>query len=189
MKKLLLALTSVGLLNACATNGLTGNSKVAIVDDNGSVHYTPSLESDRKGMYYFPEKQVATGHKVFIFDPKATAWAAYDRDGNRVETGSASGGGDYCQDIGRPCHTVTGTYHVYSKKGAECTSSLYPVETNGGARMPYCMHFNGGYSIHAAYYVPNSNVSHGCIRVYPDAARWLNQNFMDVGTTVIVRPY
>ncbi|NDH69063.1 MAG: L,D-transpeptidase [Gammaproteobacteria bacterium] len=189
MNKFLVVVTSIGLLNACATSNITGDNRVAIVDDRGGVHYTPSIESDRKGAYYFPLTQEATGHKVFIFDPKATAWAAYDKNGNRVETGSASGGGEFCPDIGRPCRTVTGKFHVYSKKGENCTSSLYPVETNGGARMPYCMHFNGGYSIHAAYYVPNSNVSHGCVRVYPDAAKWLNQNFIDVGTTVIVRPY
>ncbi|NDH09759.1 MAG: L,D-transpeptidase, partial [Gammaproteobacteria bacterium] len=67
--------------------------------------------------------------------------------------------------------------------------SLYPVETGGGARMPYCMHFYEGYSIHAAYDVPNHNASHGCVRVLPDAARWLNQDFINVGTTVIVKPY
>ena len=161
----------------------------SVVDDAGHTHYTMSMASDTKGNNYFPEKREATGKKVFVFDPKATAWAAYDAQGNRVETGSASGGKDFCEDVGRPCRTVTGTFHVYSKKGEECTSSIYPVETNGGARMPYCMHFSGGYSIHAAYEVPNYNASHGCIRVLPGAAKWLNENFIDVGTTVIVKPY
>lgn len=188
MNKLLIAVSSVGLsLSACVN--LDGGNSVPIVDDGGFTHYTMGRMSDHKGEYYFPDKREATGHKVFIFDPKATAWAAYDRDGNRVETGSASGGKDYCEDIGRPCRTVTGTFHVYSKKGEDCTSSIYPVETHGGARMPYCMHFNGGYSIHAAYEVPNYNASHGCIRVLPDAAKWLNEDFIDVGTTVIVKPY
>jgi lipoprotein-anchoring transpeptidase ErfK/SrfK len=171
----------------CASTG--GGGSVPIVDDGGNTHYTMSMASDNKGSNYFPIKREATGKKVFVFDPKATAWAAYDAEGNRVETGSASGGKDFCEDVGRPCRTVTGTFHVYSKKGEECTSSIYPVETNGGARMPYCMHFSGGYSIHAAYEVPNYNASHGCIRVLPDAARWLNHNFMDVGTTVVVKPY
>lgn len=187
MNKFLVVVTSIGLLNACVTSNI-GESAIPIVDDSGNTHYTPSLASDQKGAYYFPETREATGNKVFIFDPKATAWAAYDRNGHRVETGSASGGADHCADIGRECRTVTGKYRVYSKKDENCTSSLYPVGV-GGARMPYCMHFNGGYSIHAAYYVPNANVSHGCIRVYPDAARWLNQDFIDVGTQVIVEPY
>lgn len=189
MKKLLVVLSSIGLLNACANHNIAGDRSVMILDDYGHPHYTASMASDRKGAYFFPEHREATGRKVFIFDPRATAWAAYDKNGNRVETGSASGGSDFCPDIGKPCRTVTGQFRVYSKKGENCTSSLYPVETHGGAKMPYCMHFNGGYSIHAAYDVPNYNASHGCIRVLPDAARWLNQDFIDVGTTVIVKPY
>ena len=161
----------------------------AVVDDAGHTHYTAHHSRDSKGSHYFPAKRKATGKKVFLFDPNATAWAAYDADGNRVKTGRASGGKDFCEDVGRPCRTVTGTYSVYSKKGSDCTSSIYPIETGGGARMPYCMHFHGGYSIHGAYDVPNYNASHGCVRVLPSAAKWLSQNFMDVGTTVIVKPY
>ncbi|HVT62710.1 MAG TPA: L,D-transpeptidase [Legionellaceae bacterium] len=188
MKRSLMVMSSVGLmLSACTT--MDGGRSIPIVDDGGHTHYTLSMDADQKGSSYFPLKRQATGHKVFIFDPKATAWAAYDAQGNRVETGSASGGRDYCDDIGRPCRTVTGKYHVYSKKGEDCTSSIYPVETHGGAKMPYCMHFNGGYSIHAAYEVPNYNASHGCIRVLPAAAKWLNEDFVDIGTTVIVEPY
>jgi lipoprotein-anchoring transpeptidase ErfK/SrfK len=147
------------------------------------------MASDHKGSGHFPLQRQATGKKVIVFSPKATAWAAYDQEGKRVKTGSASGGKDFCEDIGHSCRTVTGTYSIYSKKGEECTSSLYPIETHGGARMPYCMHFHGGYSIHAAYEVPNYNASHGCIRVLPSAARWLNQDFADIGTTVVVEPY
>ena len=185
MKKQLVLVPICMLTAACAT---TDNS-TAVVDDAGYTHYTMSMDSDNKGSYYFPEKREGTGRKVFVFDPKATAWAAYDAQGNRVKTGSASGGKDFCEDIGRSCHTVSGTFKVYSKKGADCTSSLYPVETHGGAKMPYCMHFHGGYSIHAAYEVPNYNASHGCVRVLPSAAKWLNENFIDVGTTVVVKPY
>lgn len=188
MKKQLVIVSLCVLTAACASTG-GGGDTVAIVDDGGNTHYTMGMSSDMKGSNYFPAKREGTGHKVFVFDPKATAWAAYDAQGNRVETGSASGGKDFCEDVGRPCRTVTGTFKVYSKKGEECTSSLYPVETHGGARMPYCMHFHGGYSIHAAYEVPNYNASHGCIRVLPGAARWLNENFIDVGTTVVVKPY
>ncbi len=161
----------------------------SVVDDAGYTHYTMSMSSDTKGSSYFPMKREATGNKVFIFDPKATAWAAYDREGNRVKTGSASGGKDFCEDVGRGCRTVTGNFRVYSKKGPDCTSSVYPIETGGGAKMPYCMHFSGGYSIHAAYEVPNYNASHGCIRVLPGAAKWLSENFVDVGTSVVVKPY
>lgn len=175
---------------ACLAVGCASMDRsVPIVDDAGNTHYTMHRDSDSRGNSYFPEKRAATGKKVFIFDPHATAWAAYDAQGNLVKTGSASGGKDYCEDIGRSCHTVTGTFRVYSKKGPDCTSSIYPIETGGGARMPYCMHFHQGYSIHAAYEVPNYNASHGCIRVLPSAAQWLNEDFIDVGTTVVVKPY
>lgn len=157
--------------------------------NTGSYSWDMHHNYDRKGTSAFPDKRAGTGRKVFVFDPKATAWAAYDAQGNRVKTGRASGGADYCEDVGRPCRTVTGRYRVYRKKGEDCRSSKYPIETNGGARMPYCMHFHGGYSIHAAYDVPNYNASHGCIRVLPSAAKWLHGNFIDVGTTVEVKPY
>ncbi|KTD19316.1 enhanced entry protein EnhA [Legionella lansingensis] len=185
MKKQLIIGPLCLLTMAC---GPVGRS-VPIIDDNGNTHYTVHVDSDKKGRNHFPETRPATGRKVFIFDPRATAWAAYDAQGNLIKTGSASGGKDFCEDIGRGCRTVTGTFRVYSKKGEDCTSSIYPIETGGGARMPYCMHFNGGYSIHAAYEVPNWNASHGCIRVFPSAAKWLHSDFMDVGTTVIVKPY
>ncbi|MGL5741684.1 MAG: L,D-transpeptidase [Legionella sp.] len=185
MKKYLVLVPVCALATSCASM----DRSVPIVDDAGYTHYTMSMDADHKGYGYFPMKRKATGKKVIVFSPKATAWAAYDREGNRVNTGSASGGQDFCADEGKPCHTVTGTFSIYSKKGEDCTSSIYPLETHGGARMPYCMHFHGGYSIHAAYDVPNYNASHGCIRVLPSAARWLNQNFADIGTTVVVEPY
>jgi hypothetical protein len=184
MKKSLLLIPVCALAASCSTE-----RGMSIVDDAGYTHYTKSMHSDHRGSYSFPAKREPTGNKVFIFDPKVAAWAAYDREGNRLHTGSASGGKDFCEDAGKPCRTVTGTYRIYSKKGPDCTSSLYPIETHGGARMPYCMHFHGGYSIHAAYEVPNSNVSHGCIRVLPSAAKWLNEEFADIGTTVIVKSY
>lgn len=185
MKKQLVIVPLCVLTVACGSM----DRSTSVVDDAGYTHYTKSMDADSKGNFVFPEQRPATGKKVFVFDPKATAWAAYDAEGHRVKTGSASGGSDYCDDIGRSCRTVTGTFKVYSKKGEDCKSSLYPIETNGGAKMPYCMHFHGGYSIHAAYEVPNANVSHGCVRVLPSAAKWLNENFMNVGTTVIVEPY
>ena len=144
---------------------------------------------DTKGQGYFPSQMAATGNKTIIFDPRATAWAAYDRQGNRVKTGRASGGKGFCPDIGRSCRTPTGTFKVYSKKGPDCQSSKYPIETAGGAPMPYCMHFNGGYAMHGSYNVPNHNASHGCVRLLPSAAKWMSENFVDIGTTVIVKPY
>lgn len=160
-----------------------------ITDDKGYVHHTKHYLKDRRGRNYFPLKAPATGKKQFIFDPKAAAWAAYDANGNRVMTGSASGGKNFCEDVGKSCRTVTGTFKVYNKRGLDCKSGEYPVETVGGAKMPYCMYFYRGYTIHAAYEVPEANTSHGCVRVLPSAAKWLNEQFITVGTQVTVLSY
>ena len=54
-----------------------------------------------------------------------------------------------------------------------------------GARMPYCMHFNGGYAMHEGY-VPPYAASHGCIRLPGDAARKLFAE-IPIGTLVMVQ--
>lgn len=131
----------------------------------------------------------ATGNKTIIVDPNTHAWAAYEGDGQLVRWGRASLGKNYCPDIRRGCRTITGTFTIFSKKGAGCISSRFPVETHGGARMPFCMHFYKGYAIHGSNDVPNANASHGCVRVPVSDARWLNQEFAEYGTRVIIRPY
>jgi hypothetical protein len=161
-----------------------------ITDDVGVVHRTRHYLVDKRGRDYFPLKTPATGKRQFIFDPKAYAWAAYSPEGNRVMTGSASGGKDHCdENTNQSCRTVTGTFRVYNKRGLECRSGEYPVETTGGAKMPYCMYFFQGFTIHAAYEVPYGNTSHGCVRVLPSAAKWLNEQFITVGTQVTVLSY
>jgi len=178
------ALFGIGL-TACIEN----DESTYITDDNGHVHHTTHYLRDKRGQKYFPLKIPATGHKNFVFDPKASAWAAYDADGNRVMTGSGSGGKDICEESGKSCRTVTGMFHVYNKRGVNCTSGEYPVETEGGAKMPYCMYFFQGFTIHAAYEVPEYNASHGCVRVLPSAAKWLNEQFITIGTQVTILSY
>ena len=160
-----------------------------ITDDNGVVHHSKHYTLDKRGRSYFPKEIKSNGEKTFVFDPKAPAWAAYDATGKRIMTGSASGGKNFCEDVGKPCRTVTGTFHVYNKRGVNCKSGEYPVETHGGTKMPYCMYFFQGYTIHAGYEVPEFNSSHGCIRVLPSAAKWLNEQFITIGTRVVVLSY
>jgi len=126
--------------------------------------------------------------KAFLFDPRTLKWIAYAHNGQIIRTGRGSGGQNYCKDIGRSCRTAVGIFKIYSKRGANCKSSKYPVG-NPGAKMPYCMFFYKGYAIHGSNNVPNRNASHGCIRVPIDSARWLSNNFLTIGTKVIVRPY
>ena len=185
IKMLLIVLSLCLSLTACIEN----DESTYITDDNGQVHHTTHYLRDRRGQTYFPKQIPASGHKQFVFDPKASAWAAYEADGHRVMTGSGSAGKDICEESGKSCRTVTGTFHVYNKRGANCTSGEYPVETEGGAKMPYCMYFFQGYTIHAAYEVPPYSSSHGCIRVLPSAAKWLNEQFITIGTQVTVLSY
>lgn len=128
------------------------------------------------------------GTRIIVVDPKRHAWAAYDADGSQVRWGPASLGKNYCPDIGRRCHTATGRFAIYSKGGPGCKSTKFPIP-RGGAPMPYCMFFHGGFAIHGANEVPNYNASHGCVRVIPEDAAWLNLEFAEIGTPVIVLPY
>ena len=123
--------------------------------------------------------------RVFVFDNSRFMWFAYE-NGRLIKSGQASGGKSYCADVGRSCRTPKGVFSVKFKGGAGCRSSRYP-KPNGGAWMGYCMFFNSHYAIHASHNVPRKNASHGCIRVKPEAAKWLNRHFLQVGDTVIVR--
>lgn len=147
--------------------------------------------SDAGGSDWFismPRKGPVNSNGTFVFEPGKSAFAAYDSNGDLVKSGRASGGMAYCDDIYRSCRTPVGTFRVHSKGDADCISRKYPVG-EGGAPMPYCMYFNGGYAIHGSYYVPNHPASHGCIRLIPATAQWLHQNFIRVGTVVKVHPY
>lgn len=131
--------------------------------------------------------EIAFG-STFVFHPRSHSWQAIDDNGRVIKSGRASGGRRYCPDIGRSCRTPSGVYYVHSKGGPSCRSSRYPVG-RGGAPMPYCMFYSRYYAVHGSYDVPNYNASHGCIRVTPRDARWLNNNFMRIGTKVIVKSY
>lgn len=61
--------------------------------------------------------------------------------------------------------------------------------------MPYCMFFHGGYALHASPVVPGHHDSHGCVRLFLEDAKWLNEEFIELssdtqkGTTIVVNPY
>lgn len=126
--------------------------------------------------------------KTIVISIDQQAFAAYDSAGNLVRWGPVSTAIGWCEDINRTCTTPRGTFFVYAAGNAYCKSSIYPVP-NGGAPMPYCMYFNGGYALHAGE-LPGYNASHGCVRMMLADAEWLNLNFVDIGkngTKVIVR--
>jgi hypothetical protein len=130
----------------------------------------------------------ANGRGTVVVDLNRLQWAAYNPSGELVRTGRASGGRSYCPDIHRGCRSPVGRFTVYSKGGSDCISRKFPVG-RGGAKMPYCMFFHGGYALHGSYEVPDYNASHGCVRTPPESAAWLSHNFVRVGTVVVVKPY
>jgi hypothetical protein len=136
-----------------------------------------------------PERVQPSGERMFVFSPRLLRWAAYDADGYLVASGKANGGANFCAELGRPCHTPVGVFRVQAKGDETCISRKFPLDTGGGAPMPYCMHFGGGFAIHGSPYISDNNTSHGCIRVHTPAAAWLSRYFMSAGTKVMVLPY
>lgn len=148
-------------------------------DNDYDADYDSNSNDNVLGNSPFPSK--ISSSNIIKVDLGKLAWGAYDDGGNLVKWGRASGGKNYCPDINRGCKTVTGTYTIYRKQGPECKSNRFPVG-KGGAPMPYCMHFHGGYAMHGGQ-VPNYNASHGCVRLLHPDAEWLNEDFVRVGST------
>lgn len=134
----------------------------------------------------FPTQRDTGGKKLIIVDLGLKAFGAYDQNGQLVHWGPVSGGQGWCPDIQRSCHSATGSYRIFRKQGVDCESSKFPVDTDGGAPMPYCMHYYRGFALHGSE-LPGYNASHGCIRLFYDDAKWLNKYFTEIGTKVIVR--
>lgn len=140
------------------------------------------LVADQAQAGSLPRYYPTNGQKTFVFNPRDKEWAAYDAQGYRVSYGVANGGMNGYR-------TPAGTYYVYNKAGPNHVSSKYPAP-NGGAPMPYAMHFTkSGHAIHGSPYISNTNGSHGCIRVKTSAAAWLSKNFITNGTKVVVQSY
>lgn len=142
----------------------------------------------------FPPLIDPPGEKQIWIDLENLAWGAFDAEGRLVKWGPTSGGKDWCPDIDQACQTPTGEYSIARKGGAHCKSGKFPIPT-GGAPMPYCMYFRGGYAIHGSPEVPGYRASHGCVRIFSEDARWLNEEFVDLpdpeggtpGTKVLIR--
>lgn len=135
----------------------------------------------------FPRETEATGSKQIIVSLSKLAFAAYDANGQLQYWGPVSTAKGYCPDLHRGCHTPTGHFAIYNKGGAGCVSRKFPVG-RGGAPMPYCMFFHGGFALHGSNDVPGYNASHGCVRMMTPDAKWLNKTFTsgEVGVPVIV---
>lgn len=145
-------------------------------NDNNLMDYAP-----------LPKQIDPPGEKYIFVSVNKLAFGAYNPDGNLVYWGPVSTGRDYCPDIHRGCRTTLGTYRIHEKEGPGCESSKFPVG-RGGAPMPWCMYFHGGFALHGSYEVPGYNDSHGCVRMFVVDAKWLNQDFTydDNDTKVVI---
>ncbi len=77
--------------------------------------------------------------------------------------------------------TVTGQYNIYVKyTAADMSGPGYYLPS-----VPYVMYFYSGYGLHGTYWHSNfgTPMSHGCINLRTEDARWLF-NFADIGTLV-----
>jgi hypothetical protein len=143
----------------------------------------------------FPRYIDPPGEKVIFVSQRELAFGAYDADGELVWWGPVSTGRDVCPDEGGDCTTPAGDYRIIRKQDIDCISTVFPKNpdgVDGGAPMPYCMHFYSGFALHGSAAVPGHRDSHGCVRMFTEDARWLNLDFIQVtagrqkGTRVII---
>lgn len=128
--------------------------------------------------------------KQVIYSPEFLAWGAYE-SGKLVRWGPGSAGKSYCEDTKRSCRTVVGEFKVIRKKDKNARSTKYPKGCRGSkcAPMPYFILFHeAGYGFHAGS-LPGKHASHGCIRVFFEDAKWLNEVFTEKGIKVVVKTY
>ena len=143
----------------------------------------------------FPRYIESTGEKTIYVSQKKLAWGAYDENGELLWWGPLSSGSGHCRGLDGTCTTPSGSYRIIRKQDIDCVSTAFPMRSDGesgGAEMPYCMHFFRGYALHGSDTVPGYRASHGCVRLFIEDARWLNEEFINVpesgekGTRVII---
>lgn len=79
--------------------------------------------------------------------------------------------------------TRVGSFKIQSKhKSARMRGRDYDI-----ANVPYTMYYQGSYGIHGAFWHKKfgTPVSHGCINVAPNHAKWLF-NWASLGTAVVI---
>src|SRR5713101_697445 len=143
-------------------DGVRGSPKIV-------VHLSEQRAYFYKGKRIVGESTVSTGKPGFSTPPGHYHVISKDRDHVSSEFG------DYVDDSGKVVKS-----NIDSRKDAQPPGTHFD-----GARMPYCMHFNGGYAMHQGY-VPPYAASHGCIRL----PKGMAEHFFDAspeGTPVIVK--
>lgn len=143
-------------------DGVSGSSKIVVSIPEQKARFY-------KGKKLVGETTVSTGKPGF--GTPAGHYHVVSKDRNHV----SSEFGDYVDDMGNVVRS-----NVDQRKDRKPPGSHFD-----GAKMPFCMHFNGGYAMHQGY-VPPFAASHGCIRVPQGMA----EHFYDAaseGTPIIVK--
>lgn len=144
-------------------NGDGGSGSARII-----VHLGEQKAYFYKGKRLVGESTVSSGKPGFGTPPGH--YHVVSKDRNHV----SSEFGDYVDDAGNVV-----------KANVDARKDSRPRGTHfDGAKMPFCMHFNGGYAMHQGYCPPFA-ASHGCIRVPQGMA----ERFYDaapVGTPITV---
>lgn len=142
--------------------GATGPPKIV-------VHLNEQKAYFYRGKHLVGETTVSTGKAGF--STPAGHYRVLSKDRDHV----SSEFGDYVDEAGNVVRS-----NIDARKDKRPPGTHFD-----GARMPYCMHFNGGYAMHEGY-VPPFAASHGCIRV----PRGMAEKFFDAapeGTPIIVK--
>jgi lipoprotein-anchoring transpeptidase ErfK/SrfK len=142
--------------------GVHGSPKIV-------VHLSEQKAYFYKGKHVVGESTVSTGKRGF--GTPVGHYHIVSKDKNHV----SSEFGDYVDEEGNVVRSNIDVRKDSKPRGAHFD----------GARMPYCMHFNGGYAMHQGY-VPPYAASHGCIRLPQGMAEHFF-NAADEGTPVIVK--
>jgi len=144
----------------------------------------------------FDQKITTNGEKEILVDRALFAWAAYDESGYLLKWGPISPGAEKCLNVPEGCRTPDGDFRVTRKDGEDCVSKTYPHRLsglNGGGEMPWCVYFHKGYALHGSSDLPGYEASYGCVRLFVEDAKWINEEFVDLpssvkkGTRVVVR--
>lgn len=133
------------------------------------VHLSEQKAYFYRGKRLVGESTVSTGKKGFSTPPGHYSIVSKDKHHFSSEFG------DY---VDRDGNVVVSNIDVRKDRKPKGTHF-------DPAKMPYCMHFNGGYAMHQGY-VPPYAASHGCIRLPEGMAERFYDN-APVGTPMTVK--
>jgi lipoprotein-anchoring transpeptidase ErfK/SrfK len=153
-----------GLSIACLTTVLLGTSLVLPEITWAGVGTSAKIQTLKRGKDRWIEVDLSS-QRLIAWEGKTWVNAVI------VSTGKSS------------TPTPTGVFDVYVKyRTTRMQGDDYDIPD-----VPHVMYFSGGYGFHGAYWHKSfgTPVSHGCINLAPDKARWL-YNFASVGTPVVI---